>query len=109
SASRPTIRLWYPPATAAQPYRSIASTYLWGWTLVNEEMPHLDEKSLAWMVFRPATRLVFFLNTPSEAEAARGEMRRFPYDYQQVALERFGSGSRGFYVMLADLVQAGRE
>jgi hypothetical protein len=101
--SRP-VRFWSSAATrSSPPFRSVSSTYLWGWVLINEELPVLTRSQAATL--QPGTRLVLLLERQAEADAARAALREFGFDYAVVAEDQFGRGSRTFRVVIADLVQ----
>jgi hypothetical protein len=95
-------RFWYRLLPHEMPpFRSIASTYLWGWVLVNEDMPLLTTEQVATL--RPGTHLVLLLNREEEQMEARAALRRFGFDYSVVALRRFGAGSQAYSVLVAEL------
>ncbi len=97
-----TIRIWYPPAEyTSPPFRSIASTYLWKWNLVNETLPALTPEDAAKV---PSdTRLIMLLAHQADAGGARAALRRFGFDATDVAHQDFGEGSRAVSVVIVDL------
>jgi hypothetical protein len=98
------LRVWYrlTPDTE-RPFKSIASTYLWGYVLVNEAMPELSQQQAATLV--PGSRLVLLLSDAADAEAARSGLRAFGFDYEPVAQRQFGDGEAGFSIVIANLVR----
>jgi hypothetical protein len=99
---RHPVRFWYQlPKGTVPPFRSIACTYLWGWVLVNEEMPRLTTDEAA--TIKPDTRLVLLINGPAEAADARAALRQFGLDYAVIASQTFDGGGEPFSVVIADL------
>jgi len=97
-----TIRFWCPPpGHDTPPFRSIVSTYLWRWNLVNETLPNLTHEEAAAL---PAdTRMVFLVYGDANLDDARAALRQFGLDSTLVAQQDFGAGSRAVRVVLADL------
>jgi hypothetical protein len=97
------VRFWYPePTLVSPPFRAIASTYLWQYVLINEELPRLATEQAASL--DPTSRLVLLLNRPGEADEARSALQRFGFDYSVVTQQQIGSAGREFQVVIADLV-----
>jgi hypothetical protein len=96
------VRFWYQaPSGSAPPFRAIASTYLWGWVLVNEEMPHLTGQEAE--TIDPDSRLVLLINRQAEADDARTALGRSGFGYTVIAHQTFDSGGHPFTVLIADL------
>ena len=98
-------RFWYRLTPQdAPPLRAIASTYLWGFVLVNEDMPRLTGDQAATL--RTDTRLVFLVERQTELDAARAALQRFGWDYSIVTEQRFGIGHQSCTVVIAALTRA---
>jgi hypothetical protein len=102
------LRFWYkcPPGTS-RPMRSVSSTYLWGYVLLNynEDMPVLTPQQAKGL--GPQTRLVLLAPTVQETEVARAPLRTFGFDYQLVTQREFGSGDLSLAVVIVDLARIG--
>jgi hypothetical protein len=99
------LRLWYSLAPGEpRPFRSISSTYLWGWTLVNEAMPSLDAAQAASLV--PDAQLVVLADTGAEVDAARETLRKSGFDYATRTAREFGASDRSFWVVIGRLSRA---
>ena len=83
--------------------RGIASTYFWGYVLVNEDMPALTAAEAAGLASN--TRFVFLVPRAQDVERARQSLRKYDLDFSVVAREDFGAGERALSVVLADLVR----
>jgi hypothetical protein len=102
---RPTMRFWYRfSSDDAPPFRSIASTYMWSWLLVNEDLPHLTSEQAR--ALGPDTRLVFLIDRETERDDARAALRQFGYDFSVVGERQFGAGRQACRVVIADLTRA---
>ena len=99
------LRFWYLLGPGEpRPYRNISSTYLWGWTLVNEAMPSLDAAQAATLV--PDTQLVVLADTGAEVDAAREALRKSGFDYATRVAREFGAPDRSFWVVIGRLSRA---
>jgi hypothetical protein len=99
------FRIWSrTPTLLSPPYRSISATYLWGFVIVNEELPRLTEKEAR--SFEPATRLAILVDRDAEAQEAVTSMRAFGLDYVNTRREQFGQDGRPFIVIVGDVVSA---
>ena len=99
------LRFWYSLGPREpRPYRNISSTYLWGWTLVNEAMPSLDAAQAASLV--PDTQLVVLADTGAEVDAARQALRKSGFDYATRVAREFGARDRSFWVVIGRLSRA---
>jgi hypothetical protein len=96
------FKIWYRLDTTERPYKNISSTYLWGWSLVNEEMPAL--KPAEAEMITPGLQLVLLVKDPAEAESARTALRRFEVDFVPKAQRQFGAGDVMLWVIIADTV-----
>ena len=98
-----TIRMWSPPADfESPPFKSIACTYLWKWSLMNETLPKLTPEEAAKL---PSdTRMVLLLHREADADDARAALRQYGLDSTVVAHQVFGAGNRAVSVVIADLV-----
>ena len=98
-----TLSMWYALAPEEKrPLRSIASTYLWAWRLVNENLPMLNEKEATDML-TPNGQLVLFVPDPGDADAVKEALRKFDYDYTPRDQKQFGPASASFWVVIGDL------
>jgi hypothetical protein len=96
------LRFWYSLGVGEpRPYRNISSTYLWGWTLVNEAMPSLDAAQAATLV--PDAQLVVLADTGAEVDAARQALRKSGFDYGTRVEREFGAPDRSFWVVIGGL------
>jgi hypothetical protein len=99
------VRFWYQlPQGTAPPFQAIACTYLWGWVLVNEQMPHLTRSEADGL--KPDTQIVLLIARPAEMVEARASLRQFGLDYAVTAEERFDTNGRIFSVLIANLSRA---
>jgi hypothetical protein len=97
------LSMWYALSPDEQrPLRSIASTYLWAWRLVNENLPMLTEKEVTDMLTRDG-QLVLLVNDPGEADVVKAALRKFDYDYTPQDQKQFGPASASFWVVVGDL------
>jgi hypothetical protein len=98
------VRLWYRVHDEDQPpFRSIASTYLWGWVLVNEDLPQLTDAQAKTM--RPDAKLVLLVSDESETVDARETLRRYGFGSAIIARQTFRQSGQSFSVVIADLVR----
>jgi hypothetical protein len=96
------LRMWYAlTPSEARPLKNISSTYLWGWTLINEAMPSLDYAQAASLA--PNTQLVMMAAEAQEVEAARQSLRKFGFDYVPRIQQQFGRPETTFWVIIGDL------
>lgn len=97
------LSMWYALAPdEKRPLRSIASTYLWAWRLVNEDLPRLNEQEATDMLTRDG-QLVLLVPDPGAAEAAKGALRKFDYNYTPQDQKQFGPADASFWVVIGDL------
>jgi hypothetical protein len=98
-----TLSMWYALAPdEKRPLRSIASTYLWAWRLVNENLPMLTEKEATDMLTRDG-QLVLLVNDPGDADVVKAALRKFDYDYTPQDQKQFGPATASFWVVVGDL------
>ncbi len=97
------LRFWYsmPPDTTS-PVRSIASTYLWRNVLLSEDLPMLTAAQASAITLE--TRLVLLVPSVREADAARGPLRRFGFDYDVVAYRDLSQGALSLTIVLCDVI-----
>lgn len=96
------FRFWYSLAPGEpRPFRNISSTYLWGWTLVNEAMPSLDAAQAASLV--PDTQLIVLADTGADVDAARQALRKSGFDYASRVQHEFGAPDASFWVVIGEL------
>jgi hypothetical protein len=101
TATRP-LAMWYALADAGRrPFRDIASSYLWGYVIFNEELPSLDESKAAAVL--AGTQLVLLVRDPADIDAARAALQKFALDYTPVAQKEFGPTDAAFWVVVGDL------
>jgi hypothetical protein len=97
------LSMWYALASdEKRPLRSIASTYLWAWRLVNENLPMLSEKEVTDMLARDG-QLVLLVPDPGDADVAKRALRKFDYDYTPREQKQFGPANASFWVVVGDL------
>ncbi len=97
-------KFWYALSpTEPRPFKSISSTFLWGYSLINEQMPILTGAQAATL--RAGSRLVLLVPTPADAEVAREPLRRAGFDYSLVTHREFGEGPTALSVVIVDLVR----
>jgi hypothetical protein len=95
-------RFWYDNQIVTKPpARAIASTYFWGFSLVNENMPALTAEEAAALP-RDAL-LVFLLPVGRTLEAALATLRQHGSEASIVAQNQFGTGESSVLIVLADL------
>src|SRR5262249_49899358 len=105
NVARKPVRMWYTaPSRDAPPFRSISSTYLWAYVLINEELPALGADAAKTIV--PGSRLVLLMRQPAEAQLARAALQRFGFDFTVVARQDFG-GERPFIVLVGEVDRIG--
>jgi len=96
------LRLWSSdPRGNNRPIMGTASTYLWIFSLVNDELPRLDAQEAT--VLAKGRRLVMLVPTAPDAEAARAPLRQFGYELDVVGARTFGAGDQAMSVVVADL------
>ena len=96
------LRFWYSLVRGEhRPFRNISSTYLWGWTLVNEAMPSFDAAQAATLA--PDAQLVVLADTGAEVDAARQALRKSGFDYATRTAREFGASGRSFWVVIGRL------
>jgi len=96
-------RFWYhaTPATTL-PFIAIASTYLWGYVVINEALPLLKDTEAANLM--PGTPLVLLAGSAEEAEGARRALAAFGFDYIVRVQKTFADDEMSFVVVVANLV-----
>jgi len=104
-------RFWYYAIGSTQlPFTPIASTYLWGYVLINEDFPALTNAQAADLSVN--TPLVLLVPSAEEVERGRPALGEFGLDYAIQAQKEFGTGDMSFVVAVAKLVfgdtEAGR-
>jgi hypothetical protein len=96
------LRMWYMlPGGTGRPFRNISSTYLWGWILVNEEMPSLAVAQAASLV--PDTQLVLLVADRRETDEARQALGKFGLDYVPEVQQQFGPRDSPFWVAMGTI------
>jgi hypothetical protein len=75
-------RLWYNAIAQTQlPYVQIASTYLWQYVLINQNLPRLSDVEAA--ALNVGTPVVLLVSSAQEAERTRPALAVFGLDYQE--------------------------
>ena len=98
------LSMWYAlPPGERRPFRNIASTYLWAWTYVNEDLPSLDEKLSPTVV--PGAQLVLLVPDLGDTERAKAALRKFDFDYTPREQKQFGPATASFWVVVGDLTR----
>jgi hypothetical protein len=96
------LAMWYSLTPGeSRPFRSIASTYLWVWMLVNENLPALNGSEAASLT--PNGQLVLLVPDPGESEVVKQALRKFDFDYTPREQKRFGPDTASFWVVVGDL------
>jgi hypothetical protein len=96
------LRFWYRiQPDERPPFRSIASTYLWGYVLVNEELPNLSQTEAT--TFLPGSRFVLLVDGSDQLGNAQASARRYGFDLSVVSRREFSAGPSAFTVVIADL------
>lgn len=99
------LRIWYDlPADTERPVKSIASTFLWGYVLVNEALPQLTPQQAETLT--EGTRLVILAPDAADVALARAPLGRFGFEFRPVAERRFGDGGAAVAVVVGDLVRS---
>jgi hypothetical protein len=97
--------MWYAlPPDEKRPFRSIASTYLWVWALVNENLPALSESEAVSLT--PNAQLVLFVPDLRDTDVVKGVLRKFDFDYTPREQMQFGPATGSFWVVVGDLSRA---
>jgi hypothetical protein len=98
-------RFWYYATALTQlPFVPIASTYLWGYVIINQEFPELTSTQAADL--SAGTPLVLLVRSEQEAERARPALAGLGLDYTVKTHRVFGNGDTSFMVVIASLVFA---
>lgn len=102
-----SLRFWYDvKAFPTRSLRSIASTYFWGFSLVNERFPAMTAEEARLL---PAnTRFVFLVPTKDEIAKASQSLTQHGLGLTVIGQREFGDGDRTLSVILADLVRVDR-
>src|SRR5262249_61420064 len=98
------MRIWSAvPSNDMPPYRAVSSTFLWGYTLINEQLPRLTSDQVRSI---PASvRHIQLVSDPAQAEAGRAELKRAGIDSVVVAQSYFGRAGNKILVVVADIVR----
>jgi hypothetical protein len=96
--------MWYAlPPGERRPFRNIASTYLWGWMLVNENLPTLSEREAALLI--PDTQLVLLVADAGDADVVKGVVQKLDFDFTVRAQKQFGPTDAAFWVVIGELTR----
>ena len=96
------LAMWYALSPdEKRPFRSIASTYLWVWMLVNENLPLVNETEAAALT--PNGQLVLLVPDLGDTDVARGALRKLHFEYTPREQKQFGSAGATFWVVVGDL------
>jgi hypothetical protein len=96
-------RFWYyANARTNRPFIAIASTYLWGYVVINETFPQLTKAEARDL--RGGTPLILLLPSAEEAERARSALDPYGLDLTVQKQKTFGEGDSSFVVVIANLV-----
>jgi hypothetical protein len=96
------LRIWSSdPRGTKRPIIGTASTYFWGYVLINYNFPRLEQQE-ATLLSRD-TRLVLLVPTIEDAARARAPLQELGYDFAVVASEDFGKGDLAMSVVIGDL------
>lgn len=99
------LLFWYQAdETMGNYYRAVASTYLWGYTLLNERFPSLDGAD----THIPAVQnqIVILSNDAAAFQKAATALRQRGYTVQIIAERRIQGGSIGWNMIFVALEQA---
>jgi hypothetical protein len=98
------LRFWYDyDRNPTRPFRAVASTFFWSYTLVNERLPMMTAKEAA--ALPAATRLVFLVPAAADVDRARETLRMHGLETALVDQRIFGEGKRSVFVVIADLMR----
>jgi hypothetical protein len=98
------LAMWYAlPPGERRPFRNIASTYLWGWMLVNENLPTLSEREAALLI--PDTQLVLLVADAGDADVVKGVVQKLDFDFTVRAQKQFGPTDAAFWVVIGELTR----
>jgi hypothetical protein len=98
------LAMWYALRPGERrPFRNIASTYLWAWTYVNEDLPTLDENLAPTVV--PGAQLVLLVPDLGDTDKAKAALRKFDFDYTPREQKQFGPAAASFWVVVGDLTR----
>jgi hypothetical protein len=96
------LRMWYALApNEPRPFKNISSTYLWGWTLVNEAMPTLAPAQAALLA--PDTQLVMMAARRGEVDAAQQALQAFGLEYVPRVQHEFTGRGSNFWVIIGEM------
>jgi len=96
------LRVWYTLTPGeSRPFRNISSTYLWGWSIVNESMPTLEPAQAASLNLD--SQLMVMAADRSEIDAARRVLEKAGLDYAPRAQQEFGIPGSTFWVLIGDV------
>jgi hypothetical protein len=99
------LRFWYNFRTDdRRPLRSLCSSYLWMYVLLNENLPAVTKSEAALLT--TGTRLVLLLPAIDQVEMARSALKRMDVEIVPVAERVFGAGATSFAVVVTDVVRA---
>lgn len=87
-----------------RPFRNIASTYLWGLTYVNEDLPSLSETDAANLT--PDAQLVLLVADLADTGTVKGALQKFDFDYIPREQQQFGPADASFWVVVGDLTRS---
>jgi hypothetical protein len=93
---------YYANALTNRPFIAIASTYLWGYVVINEEFPRLTDAEARDL--SGGAPLVLLLPSAEEAERARRALDPYGLDFTVQNQKTFGTGDSSFVVVIANLV-----
>jgi hypothetical protein len=103
TATRP-LAMWYAlPDAGRRPFRDIASSYLWGYIIINEELPSLNESRATALL--TDTQLVLLVINPEDVDGAKAALQKFDLDYTPLAQKQFGPNDADFWVVVGDLTR----
>lgn len=89
------LTMWYAlPPNEKRPFRSIASTYLWVWALVNENLPTLSASEADSLT--PNAQLVLLVPDLRDTDVVKGVLRKFDFDYTPREQMQFGPAAASF-------------
>ncbi len=99
---RRRLRVWYKLVPGEpRPFKNISSTYLWGWSLINEAMPSLEPAHIGTL--EPGSQLLMMTTSPGEVDTARQALRKVGFEYVPRVRQAFGRRDAHFWVSIGDL------
>ncbi len=99
-------RFWYNESSSREAdFRSVSSTYLWGYTLVGRKFPSLPPERYRKAAIGPGTFLVVLSEESDVEDTTMAALRPYGLEARLRSSHEIRAGFRGFYLTLFDLQQ----